>query len=51
MGALQNSADRLGHCTYEEVTNVLEMYEHEMFTVSPTSVNASVCFGKKGLIT
>ncbi|XP_052102073.1 uncharacterized protein LOC127735795 isoform X3 [Mytilus californianus] len=34
-----------GNCTYKEVEDVLEMYEDQIFTISPNNVNASVCFG------
>jgi hypothetical protein len=36
----------LGNCSYQDITDVLEKYDDELYLVRPVDVNASVCFGK-----
>jgi len=46
-GALKDNA-MMGNCSYQEIAQVLQMYENQLYMISPNNVNASVCFGMDG---
>lgn len=42
---IKNNPVLQGTCSYDEITDVLQKYEAQIYRVHPMNVNASVCFG------